>query len=162
MQSGCCGYTYGAQGSWNNSWDYGDFETVWGTLPWFAGVELSGGEQMGYMRRFYESFRWWKMRPVTDVFTTTSGENTLFNLPATTADADRSTIVVYFGETYRQDVGSARLVGLREEVYDLRWFDPRTGEWITATDAALAVDGTLDLPMAPLLSEDWLLIASAR
>ena len=159
IQSGCCGYTYGAQGCWNGAWDHEDTATSWGNLPWYEGVELPGGTQMGYLRRFYESLPWWSLRPDDETFATTSGENDAFYRPAVSADPSRRTIVAYFGETYRNDGGRSSFTGVDAGAYRLRWFDPRTGEW-TDADTASVEEGALDLPPLPHDGADWVLVAT--
>jgi hypothetical protein len=158
IQSGCCGYTYGAQGCWNGAWDREDLATAWGDLPWYDGVDLPGGAQLGHLRRFYETLPWWTLRPDDEVFRTTSGENDAFYRPLVTTDPSRSTVVVYFGETYRNDDGRSSLTGIADGGYRVRWFDPRTGEW-TDAGTAPAHGGQVSLPPLPRDGEDWALVA---
>lgn len=160
IQSGCCGYTYGAQGCWNGAWDAEDTATSWGDLPWHEGVELPGGAQMGHLRRFYESLPWWTLRPADGLFATTSGENDRFYRPLVTADETRRTLVAYFGETYRNDEGTASLGRVADAGYALRWFDPRAGEWHDA-GAVRAERGSIPLPALPYDGADWLLVAQS-
>jgi len=63
IQSGCCGYTYGAQGCCNGAWDTQDMATTWGSLPWYDGIDLPGANQMGHLGRFYASRDWPALRP---------------------------------------------------------------------------------------------------
>jgi hypothetical protein len=160
FQSGCCGYTYGAQGCWNNAWDYGDEATMWGDLPWYEGIDLEGAVHLGHLRRFYETFDWPSLRPDPEIFTTTSGVNERFYRPEVTADSARLTVLAYFGETYRNDEGVASLTGLPASSYLLRWFDPRLGEWLPALTSQ-TVDGRLALPPTPREGSDWMLAVTA-
>jgi hypothetical protein len=159
IQSGCCGYTYGAQGCWDNVWDEREEGTMWGRLPWFEGIDLPGGTQMGYLRRFYESLPWWTLRPDGTSFTTTDGENALFYPPAVSSDPDRCHIVVFFGETHR-DGGVEHLTGLSHQRYRVRWFDPRCGAWVHEEESRVE-EGRILLPAQPDPSLDWVLVASA-
>jgi hypothetical protein len=162
IQSGCCGYSYGAQGCWNNAWEYGDGKTMWGDLPWYEGVDLPGGAQMGHLRRFYESLDWTKLRPTSSVFDAGGLVNAVFYPPAVSADEDRRTVVAYFGETYRSDEGTPVLTGLLARPYRLRWCDPRTGLFTLIADAAIPNHGSLPVPPKPTADADWLLVAEAR
>lgn len=159
IQSGCCGYTYGAQGCWDNVWDASSGGTMWGSTPWFEGVDLPGAEQMGHLRRFYESMPWWTLQPDDETFSTTDGENALFYPPRVSADRERRHVVVYYGETHR-DGGEEYLSGLLPTRYALRWYDPRSGTW-TQEDEGRAHEGRLRLPAQPDPTLDWVLAATA-
>jgi hypothetical protein len=159
IQSGCCGYTYGAQGCWDNVWDETDNGTHWGRLPWFEGIDLPGAIQLGHLRRFYESIPWWTLRPDDHTFSTTHGENALFAPPHVSSDPVRHHVVAFFGETYRSG-GEAHFTGLPERPFRVRWFDPRSGVW-SEDDVSIAVDGRLRLPEQPDASLDWVLLADA-
>jgi hypothetical protein len=97
IQSGCCGYTYGAQGCWNAAWERQDRKSTWGDLPWFEGIDLPGAEQMGYMRRFYEQVGWHQLRPFMACFSAQSVFNNTSFAPLVTADQEMKTIVIFFG-----------------------------------------------------------------
>lgn len=161
IQSGCCGYTYGAQGCWNNAWDFGDVATMWGDLPWYEGVDLPGAAQMGHLRRFYESFDWTSMRPAPDAFDTTNTINATINPPAVTVAQDGRTVVAYFGETYRTGDGEARLITAHDGPFHLEWFDPRLGRFELIGDRVMPRDGSLAIPDKPDAA-DWLLIARLK
>lgn len=158
IQSGCCGYTYGAQGCWNGAWDSPDMATMWGNLPWYDGVDLPGADQLGHLRRFYESLDWTALRPASDHFATEDVFNASLYYPLVTADDGARTVVVYFSETYRRGGGPAALVGLEAGAYRLQWFNPRTGRYSMVEDHAVPTDGRLVLPDKPDGS-DWVLLA---
>jgi hypothetical protein len=157
IQSGCCGYSYGAQGCWNASDDRDDV-AGWGSLPWYEGVDLPGGEQMGHLRRFYGELPWTELRP-TDCFRSSSATNDLFYPPEVTATPDRSTVVVFLSENYRRGEGQAQVLGVPDAEYAIRWFNPRRGTW---HDAAPTVPtaGRLNVPDKPD-NRDWLLVLRA-
>jgi Protein of unknown function (DUF4038)/Domain of unknown function (DUF5060)/Putative collagen-binding domain of a collagenase len=160
--SGCCGYSYGAQGCWNNSWEYGDAATVWGDLPWYEGVDLEGGSQLGHLRWFFESVGWTKLRPAPEVFETKTGIAERYFPPAISADEDRETVIVYFGDNYRSHEGVATLVGLRNHRYHVRWFDPRVGNWLDDGVRATPHAGRLALPPTPGDGVDWVLAVTTE
>lgn len=160
IQSGCCGYSYGAQGCWNGAWDAEDMSTLWGNLPWYEGVDLPGAEQLGHLRRFYEGLPWAGLRPAPELFSTGDVFNARLFRPLVTADDATRTVVAYFSETYRRGTGSASLVALKAGGYRLRWFDPRTGRYETILSGVAATEGRIALPDTPSDS-DWILLAQA-
>ena len=160
IQSGCCGYTYGAQGCWNAAWERDDGKSMWGDLPWYCGIDLPGAEQLGHLRRLYEAVGWHRLRPFMECFTSVYELNNTVYAPQVTASADMDTIVLYFGETFRDAEGESRLSLLRTSPYLLRWFDPRTGELSVAEEGARPIRGTLTVPARPD-EQDWVLIATS-
>ncbi|MEU7836993.1 DUF4038 domain-containing protein [Nonomuraea sp. NPDC049129] len=160
MQSGCCGYTYGAQGCWNAAWEPGERASMWGDMPWREGVDLPGAEQLGHLRRFYEEVGWSRLRPDPCCFRATYIHNNHMYAPSVSADEDMTTVVAHFGETYRME-GRADFVGLRAVPYRLDWFDPREGHWRVEEERAEPVGGTLAVPAKPD-GRDWLLVARSE
>jgi hypothetical protein len=88
MQSGCCGYTYGAQGCWNGARDRDDAVSMWGDMPWHEGIDLQGANQLGHLREFYENLPWPLLSPKTDCFRSESVFNRTIYAPQVTADPD--------------------------------------------------------------------------
>jgi len=161
IQSGCCGYTYGAQGCWNAAWNRDDRATIWGDLPWYEGIDLPGGNQLGHLRRFYESLPWTRLRPAPECFTSESVFNSTIYAPQVTVDPETETVVIFFGETYRNGDGAAAISGLQDNPYTMKWFDPRTGQSHLIDDRAIPIDGTLPIPVKPD-ERDWVLYAQAN
>ncbi|MCU1528331.1 MAG: hypothetical protein JWP75_2094 [Frondihabitans sp.] len=157
IQSGCCGYSYGAQGCWNGAWDTSESVSAWGRLPWYDGVDLPGAEQMGFLRRYYEVAGWQDLTPA-DAFLPGGFINRRFYQPPVLSTASRSVLTVYFPDTYRTDEPVGSLVGLPQDAFDLRWFDPRSGEWFEAGIVRSGDDGSLVVPQKPS-DDDWLLLA---
>ncbi|HWH98445.1 MAG TPA: DUF4038 domain-containing protein [Pseudolysinimonas sp.] len=162
IQSGCCGYSYGGQGCWNNGWDHEQGATMWGSLPWYDGIDLLGATQLGLLRGFYESLPWWRLTPVFDVFDAGGMMNAVFYPPVVSADEERRTVVAYFGETYRSEEGAPAFVGLLDILYRMWWFDPRTGATLPAGERLEPREGRLDLPAKPTPDDDWVLVAQAE
>jgi len=91
------------------------------------------------------------------MFVAQSALNNSVYRPDVTADEQRGTVVVFFGETYRMGASGASLTGLQDRPYRLRWFNPRSGQFL-ATDRAVGLaGGRLVLPDKPD-SCDWLLV----
>src|SRR6478752_4158881 len=157
MQSGCCGYTYGAQGCWNAAWDRDDWATsMWGDMPWYEGIDLPGAQQLGHLRRFYEGLPWARLHPAPECFTSTSFLNTTIYAPQVTADPEREAVVAFFGETYRNGDGAAAISHLKNHPYTVNWFDPRTGLTYLIEQLAIPVNEFLAVPDKPD-SRDWVL-----
>ena len=157
MQSGCCGFSYGAQGGWNGAWERGSFRDMWGDRAWYDGVDLPGAEQLGYLRRFYEALPWHRLRPVTDCFVAGDPLNAAFSPPLVTADEGRSVVVVHFDERYRLTGLGATLTGLVGSSYGVTWFDPVTGRG-SAGESRVVTEGSITISDPPEM-RDWLLVA---
>lgn len=158
IQSGCCGYSYGAQGCWNGAWDADEARIAWGDLAWYDGVDLPGATQLGYLRKLYESVGWTQLRPAPERFEPSAGINETFYPPAVAAHEDGGTVLVYFGETYRFDEGTGRLCGMPRGACRIEWFDPRQGKTTVALEAAEPENGKIIVPTPPG-DGDWVLIA---
>jgi len=153
VQSGCCGYTYGAQGCWNAAWEPGHHASMWGDVPWYESVDLTGAEQLGYMRRFYENVGWARLRPADSCFRASLALNNDAYAPRVTADEKMSTVILHFGEAF--------LTGLPDLPYAMHWFDPRTGTCSVAGNGRRPVAGELALAARPD-GRDWLLVVQGE
>ncbi|MEG1104991.1 MAG: DUF4038 domain-containing protein, partial [Oscillospiraceae bacterium] len=122
IQSGACGYTYGAQGMWHLQWDkplpnapslgFGVFN------PWYEAIDFPGADQMTFIKGFYKSVNWYKLKPLSPYFilqgdvngyAITLNEDDLQSMfmPSCTADENMKTIVAYYSEskTFRTRTG---------------------------------------------------------
>jgi hypothetical protein len=74
IQNGSCGYTYGSQGLWYPTQNEKDTRTDnWGKpLVWWQAVRRPGAEQLGYLRRIYETVDWWRLKPSPEMLVTAS------------------------------------------------------------------------------------------
>ncbi|AQX78942.1 hypothetical protein BWO91_02045 [Plantibacter flavus] len=157
LQCGSYGYTYGVAGVWAIKWDYDvpgwdDFQNG---IPWFDGIRKPGGDQMGILRRFYETLGdWQRLLP-------RYGDHTFgtFAHPeeSVLSSDGNSRYVVYF---YQDDLATGSLHGLGEVPYLARWFDPATGEWTTIPGDVDAPAGTWAIPDKPD-RHDWVLVVEA-
>lgn len=161
MQAGGAGYTYGAQGIWDNVWESPEeldpFMAIFNRfgITWAQAVDGEGAVQMGYMRSFYEDNHFWELAP----YETTDAGNLFANkAPLATANQDLSRIVAYFGDTVRQKLA---IEGVPTgAAYASRWFNPRTGAYRDGEDA-LAVTDSITLPDKPGVG-DWLLVLELK
>lgn len=138
------GVTYGGHGVW--SWHEKPGQTPTdhpGTgvaKVWKEAIELPGAEQMGYVRKLFESLPWTSLRPAPEAVKQSLDEPLRFVSAARTTDG--SLYVFYFpaGATAELTVAP----GKSDD--SIRWFNPRNGKWIdhrqiTAPD-----------------SQDWILV----
>ncbi len=157
FQWGMCGYGYGANGVWNDLYDYATSD--WGTayympgsyLKWYDGANLPGAGQLTYLKNFYTALDWWRLTP-------------RFNDPAWSdfADPDDSllssasnlTYVAYF---FGSGNSTGTLNGMAPGIpYDAAWFNPRTGIY-TDLGGVIPTAGQWTAPAKPD-SEDWVLL----
>ena len=161
IQLGAAGYTYGAQGIWDNVWDAAQFERDAmmkyltntfnrGHVTWVDAIDAPGGQQMGIMRRFYEDVDFSRLVP----YAGDAGSAVLGRAkPLASIAEDGSRLVAYYSESVRKPLS---VEGLTPGAWRLTWFDPRTGEFGAPEDAT--IDGAWTLPEKPSI-EDWLLVA---
>ena len=160
MQTGGCGYTYGAQGIWDCVWEKGMPQTDRGfnafDVTWVEAVDGIGAVQMGYMKRFYMGQRFWELSPHDEEEEIHTADPFALKKPLALASADGRRWILY----YTYDISSwmkPQLHGFNDGVYRGRWFDPRTGAYLTKEVSAISEGGTLTAPGIPDRS-DWLLV----
>lgn len=161
MQLGAAGYTYGAQGIWDDIWDASQFEADpmsrylantfnRNRVTWVDAIDAPGGAQMGVMRRFYEEQDFSHLVP----YAGEAGSAVLGRAkPLASVAEDGSRLVAYYSESVRKPLAVA---GLAAGTWRLRWFDPRTGAYGEPWEAT--IEGAWPLPEKPS-AEDWLLVA---
>lgn len=171
--NGTFGYGYGAQDIWlyKGSGYTGDINSSDGRetvttadklMKWCDAIELESGYQVGYMRQFFEKFSWWKLVPDFD-------KNTYF-LPGSSVNYACATegndvyVIYFYGKTKAtgtllQFDGNAK--------YTVKWFNPRTNEYIVVgeNESANIADGNgnpaYQLPNKPSdISEDWVILVT--
>ena len=160
IQSGCCGYTYGAQGIWNGLWDSLDAEGIaayWGTTDWRTSIDSKTPEQLTYMKHFYESLPWHKLKPRRDIFSAYAGMDNILYAPNVTATDDLSTIVYHCPDIYSDLRSTWQLINLPDSVYSIKTFNPRTGV-TTDSGTVKTENGSFIVPPLPTKSEDWVLL----
>ncbi|MFI7066786.1 DUF4038 domain-containing protein [Kribbella sp. NPDC050124] len=164
---GVAGSQYGAAGVWWTCWDAQSTDTncqLFGSTPWYEGLFLPGAEQMGHLKSFFTSLRWWELAPAPDAITWAGDAPTGSQQAFASSNPRRSTTVVYY--PHRLDGGQAyggTLIGLPNGAYQLSWFDPRTGRY-RAAGSVTVTRGNTALPPQPSAGDDWVLLirASAR
>ena len=163
VQTGGCGYTYGAQGIWDNVWDAGEIHPLFNIfnkygITWAKAIDGPGGAQMGYMKRFYEKQHFEEMIPYEPEAAEANISPFANKLALTTISKDRTRIIIYYGE---RDGSETTITGLLDGRYEISWFDPRTGIIQKADEMIETKNGTGIMPKKPG-EEDWLLVAEYR
>ncbi len=139
--SGLFGYGYGAADIWLYK---GDFEMnrdavrmdgyttitiAEKNIPWSESVELESAYQVGYMKRFFESFDWWKLVPDFDnkVSFTPEDDTTLY--ACATIKNDLYVIYLFSTDTKSGVIGNMDA----NSTYTIQWYNPRTNEYSDTT-----------------------------
>ena len=132
MLSGFAGVGYGAADIWLYKGTY-DLNTVSNdgleqitvadkAVRWSEAVEFPSAVQQGIMRRFFEGFNWWDLKPDFTDGTVFWPENSFY----AAASVGNELYVIYL---YSRNKNAGTVLGLDPEaVYEAAWFDPRTGE----------------------------------
>ena len=151
IQSGCFGFTYGAQGLYAGvlSKERPLTTARWGpVLTWREALTLPGGAQMQHLRKCYESVAWWKLEPRPGA---APGSSVLVK-----ADADRTYLLYYLPQG--KVPAEARLTGVpKGATYRAAWFDPRGGQTTRLPEPLAAGADGLALPTRPD-QQDWMLV----
>ncbi len=142
------GVTYGAHGVWSWQTERGkeprDHPGSGVALPWHEAIHFPGSTQMGYVRKFFESLPWTELRPAPDLIEQKSAAQDPGTYVAAARTTDGKVAVFYFPAkaeaTVRLHVNDAGQV---------RWYNPRTGEWTDKSPRGLLV---------PPDENDWLLV----
>ncbi|BBI33957.1 apiosidase-like domain-containing protein [Cohnella abietis] len=155
--AGSAGFSYGSEGLWQATWDSNDNWQVWGGLPtpWYEAIDKPAGEQMRYMKDFFQTVSWWSLEPNASVISW-SGAPSGTQEPAAKTNVDRSTTIAYLPSTSMAYSGT--LNGLDgTATYMARWLNPRTGKY-TTINAGFSPNssGQWSVPPQPTL-EDWAL-----
>lgn len=168
---GFFGYGYGAIDIWYYKSTYemdtdSDYDGVSIVTPekkqktWAEAVELPSGYQVGYMRKFFESFEWWKLVPdFEDHNYFTPDTNSLYAC----ATIGNDLYVLYF---YSQKTNVTGWISNMDAnaTYTVKWYNPRANEYGDTYE--IKADNTdLNGKPAYLLedkpnSEDWVVLVT--
>jgi hypothetical protein len=159
VQSGSFGFTYGAQGLYHAiamepppkfiSPLFGD------PVKWWDALAKPGGNEMGYLRKCYESVEWWKLEPKPGAVTTATALDDPHQI-LTKADGDR-VFLIYFPRDLQPDLAATLHGGAPAKTYTATWFNPRTGETAVVEKRLRMAEGRYDLPIRSD-NKDWMLI----
>ncbi len=163
IQLGGCGYTYGAQGIWDCVLEKGNSSPISRIfnrfdITWYEAIDGIGAEQMGYMKTFYEGVHFEEFQPYEDP--DIQKETSLFAqwAPLVTVNKNQDRMVIYYVASTRM---TTKVKGLQNGLYQVRWFNPRTGEYTDASENLIPIHGAWELPDKKD-SDDWLLVAEKQ
>lgn len=156
MQVGACGYTYGAQGIWDNVWEKGQENTMQVfnryDITWVEGIDGVGGYQMGYMKLFYEEQKFWELYPYSQE-DDAQGNPFGKKLPFISTTKDKKRLVFYYSESTRK---TATITGLQNGKYEMKWFNPRTGQY--EKEETITIEHFIFKIPTKLDTQDWCLV----
>jgi hypothetical protein len=158
VQLGGCGYTYGAQGIWDNVLEKGNpspMSLIFNRfdITWYEAIEGIGAVQMGYMKSFYEKYHFEELIPYQEPDQQKDINPFARKAPFVTISESHDRLVIYYEDTTRS---GKKLDGLQDGLYQATWFNPRTGEYSLIPDL-LPVVGEWETP-AKKDSGDWILV----
>ncbi len=149
---GMYGYGYGAADMWAYLNKYSlDIPSTDGLVtvtpeekhtPWGESIKFVTGDQMTYMRDFFESLEWWKLIPDFDLgkaFVCANDEE-VFHSAA--YDGNKTYVVYFYNLTAKTD---SKLVNMEGE-YTAKWFNPVTGEYTLISDSIVPENGEWIVP----------------
>lgn len=145
------GVTYGGHGVW--SWhtkpgeEPTDHKGTGVAKVWKDAMALPGTEQMGHVRKVFESLPWTTLRPHSEVLQQETGKDDPLKWVSCARSEDGKVYVFYFPAAATANIRLHVRGGI-----DLgtRWFDPRTGKWVT--------DKKTPGLFTPPDKEDWVLV----
>ena len=149
--NGFAGYGYGAIDMWYYGSTYESKETsndgYEDVTPedkktkWSTAIEFESGYQMGHIRKFFESFDWWKLVPDFD--------NGTYFKPDTNAYYSCATIAndLYVVCFYNLSTNTGTLLGLdAKATYSAQWYNTSTGEYADLGDVTPDKNGSYKIP----------------
>ncbi|MDR0630335.1 MAG: DUF4038 domain-containing protein [Treponema sp.] len=166
IQTGGCGFTYGAQGIWDTVWEKPKEAVLFNPfnphgITWHEAVDGPGAAQMGYMRAFYEALGFEKFRPFMGCLNSKLpfSDEALFGMfnPYIMAAEDMSLVVLYF--TAQTRTIGASIKYLKNRPYQAKWFNPRENKYLPIEEPVIPRRGEWEIPRTPD-AKDWLLVVS--
>ena len=101
-----------------------------GAGPWREAVKLPGSLQMKFTRDFFESLRWWELRPARDLLARQPGDAHPDRFIAAAATED-GRLAVFYLPASRGKSRAVREMKVRTELLPAKlqafWFDPASG-----------------------------------
>lgn len=152
FMNGQFGIGYGVQPIWNLFWAGNDaepptsdgIENYDSGLSWIEGLYSEAGEQLTYMKAFFEQYDWWKLEPCFNGNAYYKPNGTNYSVATVGND-------LYLGYFYGKSYGKAilgTLTGMKNGEYTVRWMNCRTGQY-TQTETITVTDGTYQIPGKP-------------
>jgi hypothetical protein len=159
IQAGSFGYTYGSHGLWYPTQGPEDRQLdTWGApIPWWESVAMPGAEQMGYLRKAYESVHWWRLEPWPDAVELDAGGKVTPQLIAKGAVGPLHAVVYVPPGSPADAPATLKLPKPIDAACPAAWFDPRTGARSEVPGGLSFKAGAAPLPRRPD-QNDWVLL----
>ena len=145
------GVTYGGHGVWG--WDDGsgppvDHPRTGTPLPWQDALVMPGAEQMVHLWDVFAAIDWWRLVPDPDLLVEQPGEQKVgTHILAARSEAGDLAVV------YTPEGEAVHLKGLQNRMRGV-WFDPRTGDPVSA----VTVEGSERCRFESPGEGDWVLV----
>ena len=158
IMNGSFGYSYGAEGGWQDTWNSQDTYQTYDRLPtpWYKALnKVVGAEQMTHMKAFFTSLPWWKMElDTTSVKWSAERDDASVLKPTVNTAEDNAYVAIYYPLNDRStnyDVypdATGTLTGLDpSRTYTAKWFDTQSGKYtLISSSVRAAADGSYVLP----------------
>ncbi len=156
--SGCAGFTYGAHGVWGARWDkdpkFGGWCGGYNSEPWYMGIEKPWGNEVKYLKRFFEKIDFRRITPV--FYDTFYGEF---------SDKERAVLATDKNTLYALYLyGKAQITGKLKQLdenatYNVYWYDPRTGRFIF--EESISGKTEYEIPLRKDIN-DWTLLVTSE
>lgn len=170
IMNGSLGYSYGAEGGWQSTWNSQDTYQTYGRLPtpWHKALnKVVGAKHMTYMKNYFTSLPWWELKlDKTSVKWSAERDDHSVLRPTVNTTADMRAVTVYYPLNSFEDnydlwpEATGVLSGLDpKKTYKVTWFDTQSGEY-TTVDGKMRPDanGRYTLPQPKdSKTHDWML-----
>lgn len=155
--NGTAGHTYGANGIWQlnepgKPYGPSPHGRSWGNTPWTEAMHLPGSTQMGYGRKFFERFEWWRLERHPEWLTPMPVAVGPYSLLV--AGIPGELRIVYVPLLWDPPVMTGFEAGV---TYTATYFDPRSGAEIDLGLVTPGANGRWSPPFPPEVG-DWLLV----
>lgn len=146
------GVSYGGHGVWG--WDDGtkpptDHPGSGTPLPWKQALQMPGALQMQYLAVFFRSFEFWRLRPYPAAVVNQPGAAVASRYISAARTEQKDITVVYVPQDRTVEV----LLDALPPSPEVKWFNPRTGEYSPAV--AVVTEKTCQFPTPS--EGDWIL-----
>lgn len=133
LLQGCIGQTYGAHGVWSWASERDASGIHYNTpAPWKHDLHLPGSAQMKHLRTLMDEVSWWQLEPHPEWVSSTDAS-------AYCAAVSDCEYLVYVPSGATRVMLCLPCTGASQSAsdYHARWFNPRTGAWLTVDEQTL-------------------------
>jgi len=138
------GVAYGAHGVWSWQTTPGvpmNHETTGIAPAWYDAIHFPGSTDMKYLRNFFESLKWWTLRPAQELLANQPGNREAAEFVAAAQSEEEPWVVLYFPVGQKIHLNAEKF----PQFAIVRWYDPSRGQWKDG-EQALGNSGELTAP----------------